>query len=149
METIETVQTVETTSIRIPVNKLVLSPLNVRKKQGGGIEELAALIASQGLIHNLVVIEPVKKGRKTGKYEVVAGGRRLAALNLLITDGRLPKDHPVECRVVGQEEALELSLTENSGRESMHPADLVMAYRSLTDAGSRRMRLPRASGSLP
>lgn len=37
--------------------------------------------------------------------------------------------------MVGQEEALELSLSENSGREGMHPADLVMAYRTLTEAG--------------
>ncbi|KIO48661.1 ParB/RepB/Spo0J family partition protein [Nitrosospira sp. NpAV] len=127
--------TTPSTLIRVSISKLVHSPLNVRKKQSTGISELAALIASQGLIHNLVVTEPVKKSKKTGKYEVVAGGRRLAALNLLVTDGRLPKDHPVECRVVGQEEALELSLTENSGREAMHPADLVMAYRNLTDAG--------------
>ena len=126
---------IESALIRIPVKNLVLSPLNVRKKQGGGIEELAALIASQGLIHNLVVTEQVKKGKKTGKYEVVAGGRRLAALNLLVADGRLPKDHAVDCRVVEAEEALELSLTENCGREGMHPADLVMAYRNLTEAG--------------
>jgi len=135
MDTIETLQTVDTTTIRIPVSKLAISPLNVRKKQGTGIEELAALIASQGLIHNLVVTEQVKKGRKTGKYEVVAGGRRFAALKLLISDGRLSKDHQVDCRLVRQEEALQLSLSENSGREGMHPADLVMAYRNLTEAG--------------
>ncbi|SEO26336.1 chromosome partitioning protein, ParB family [Nitrosospira multiformis] len=135
MKTIEATQTVETTITRIPVKNLVISPLNVRKKQGTGIEELAALIASQGLIHNLVVTSQLKKGKKTGKYEVVAGGRRLAALNLLIADGRLPKDHEVDCRVVEDKEALEISLSENSGREHMHPADLVMAYRNLTDAG--------------
>ena len=61
------------------------------RNRATGIEELAALIASQGLIHNLVVTEQMKKGKKTGKYEVVAGGRRLAALNLLVSDGRLPK----------------------------------------------------------
>ena len=126
---------IESALIRIPVKNLVLSPLNVRKKQGSGIEELAALIASQGLIHNLVVTEQVKKGKKTGKYEVVAGGRRLAALKLLVADGRLTKEHAVDCRVVGAEEALELSLTENCGREGMHPSDLVMAYRNLTQAG--------------
>jgi ParB family chromosome partitioning protein len=93
MKTIETIQTIENTITRIPVKNLVISPLNVRKKQGTGIEELAALIASQGLIHNLVVTSQLKNGKKTGKYEVVAGGRRLAALNLLIADGRLPKDH--------------------------------------------------------
>ena len=129
METIETIIT------RIAVKNLVKSPMNVRKKEGSGISELAALIAAQGLIHNLVVTEQKKKSKKTGKYEVVAGGRRLDALNLLVADGRLTKEHEVDCRVVGQEEALELSLAENSGREAMHPADLVMAYRTLTDAG--------------
>ena len=78
MKAIETIQTVETAITRVPVKNLVISPLNVRKKQGTGIEELAALIASQGLIHNLVVTEK-KKGRKSEKYEVVAGARRLAA----------------------------------------------------------------------
>jgi ParB family chromosome partitioning protein len=134
METIET-QTVETVIIRVPVSKLVLSPLNVRKKQGAGIEELAALIHSQGLIQNLVVTEQTRKGRKTGRYEVEAGGRRLAALNLLVSDGRMPKDHLVDCRLIGKEEALAMSLAENSGREAMHPSDLVIAYRNLTDAG--------------
>jgi ParB family chromosome partitioning protein len=128
-------ETLETTLIRIPVKNLVISPLNVRKKQGTGIEELAALIASQGLIHNLVVTAQQKKGRKSGKYEVIAGGRRLAALNLLVAGGRLSKDHEVDCRVVEHKEALEISLSENSGREHMHPADLVMAYRNLIDAG--------------
>ena len=55
---------IESALIHIPVRNLVLSSLNVRKKQGGGIEELAALIASQGLIHNLVVTEQMKKGKK-------------------------------------------------------------------------------------
>ncbi|SEP42859.1 ParB/RepB/Spo0J family partition protein [Nitrosovibrio sp. Nv6] len=128
-------ETIETTITRIAVTNLVKSPLNVRKKVGSGIAELAALIAAQGLIHNLVVTEQKKKGKKTGKYEVVAGGRRLAALNLLVADGRLIKEHEVDCRLIGQEEALELSLAENSGREAMHPADLIMAYRNLTDAG--------------
>jgi ParB family chromosome partitioning protein len=75
MKTIETIQTVETAIARIPVKNLVISPLNVRKKQGTSIEELAALIASQGLIHNLVVTPQLKKGKPTGKHEVVAGGR--------------------------------------------------------------------------
>jgi ParB family chromosome partitioning protein len=37
--------------------------------------------------------------------------------------------------VVEHKEALEISLSENSGREHMHPADLVMAYRNLMEAG--------------
>ena len=128
-------KTVDTPLTQIAIKNLVISPLNVRKKEGSGIAELAALIAAQGLIHNLVVTEQKKKSRKTGKYEVVAGGRRLAALNLLVAEERLSKDHEVNCRVVGVEEVLEVSLAENSGREAMHPADLVMAYRNLTEAG--------------
>ena len=129
-------QAIESGNIqRIAIKNLVKSPLNVRKKEGGGIGELAALIAAQGLIHNLVVTEQKKKSRKTGRHEVVAGGRRLAALNLLVAEGRLSKDHEVDCRVVSVDEALEMSLAENSAREAMHPADLVMAYRNLTEAG--------------
>jgi ParB family chromosome partitioning protein len=127
--------TTETALIRVPVRNLVLSPLNVRKKAGGGIEELASLIASQGLIQNLTVTAQGKKGRGAVKFEVVAGGRRLAALKLLTADGRLSKDHEVECRVVERAEALEISLAENSGRENMHPADLVTAFRALVDNG--------------
>lgn len=64
----------ETVITRIAIKNLVKSPLNVRKKEGNGIGELAALIAAQGLIHNLVVTDQKKKNKKTGKYEVVAGG---------------------------------------------------------------------------
>lgn len=47
--------------IRVSINKLVHSPLNVRKKQSTGIAELAALIFSQGLIHNLAnIAHPTK-----------------------------------------------------------------------------------------
>ncbi len=120
---------------RIAIMNLIKSPLNVRKKEGSGIGELAALIATQGLIHNLVVTEQKKKNKRTGKYEVVAGGRRLQALNLLVAQARLSKESEVDCRIVGPQEALELSLAENSGREAMHPADLVMAYRNLTEGG--------------
>lgn len=136
MENTDAIQDIETRNIqRIAIKNLVKSPLNVRKKEGSGIAELAALIASQGLIQNLVVTEQKKKNKKTGRYEVVAGGRRLATLNLLVAEERLSKDHEVNCRVVGVKEALQMSLAENSGREAMHPADLVMAYRNLTEAG--------------
>ncbi|SCY53535.1 ParB/RepB/Spo0J family partition protein [Nitrosospira sp. Nsp13] len=136
MKNTHVTQAIETGNIqRIAIKHLVKSPLNVRKKGSSGIGELAALIAAQGLIHNLVVTEQKKKNKRTGKYEVVAGGRRLDALNLLVAEERLSKENEVDCRIVGPEEALELSLTENSGREAMHPADLVTAYRNLTEAG--------------
>src|SRR5436853_5961045 len=45
--------------LSVPLSSLVPSPLNVRRHSAGGIEELAALIESQGLLHNLVVTEQV------------------------------------------------------------------------------------------
>ena len=135
MQKSQTGQPVVSNIVPIAIGKLAKSSLNVRKKGPGGIAELADLIKSQGLIHNLVVTEQQKKKRKTGKYEVVAGGRRLAALERLVAEGRLSDADEVNCRIVSMDEALAISLAENSGREAMHPADLVMAYRNLTDAG--------------
>ncbi len=135
MQKTQSGQPAVSTLVSIAIGKLAKSSLNVRKKEPGGIAELADLIKSQGLIHNLVVTEQQKKKKKTGKYEVVAGGRRLAALQLLVAEGRLSDADEVNCRIVSMDEALEMSLAENSGREAMHPADLVMAYRNLTDAG--------------
>ncbi|ESY29387.1 ParB N-terminal domain-containing protein [Mesorhizobium sp. M1156] len=49
-----------------------------------GRAELAATIEAHGLIHNLVT----RKAPKGAKFEVVAGGRRLGALRLLLDEGR-------------------------------------------------------------
>ena len=76
--------------VTIPLNKLVASRLNVRKIGGRSIEDLAASIKAHGLIHNLVVT----KATKGDKHEVVAGARRLVALNKLAKD----KDHPENVR---------------------------------------------------
>ena len=63
----------------IPLTALVPSPANVRKTGVKiGIDELAASIAAHGLLQNLQV-----RPSKDGKYQVIAGGRRLAALKLL------------------------------------------------------------------
>jgi ParB family chromosome partitioning protein len=126
---------IESALISVPISKLVHSPLNVRKKQARGIAELAALIFSQGLIQNLVVVAQAKKNKPTGKHEVIAGSRRLDALLMLVADGRYNKEQEINCRLVNEEEARAMSLAENSGREAMHPADLVVAYRDLTFAG--------------
>jgi ParB family chromosome partitioning protein len=62
----------------IPFNRLIPSLANTRKSAADiGIEELAASIVARGLFQNLQA-HPVKRG----KFEVVAGARRLAALKL-------------------------------------------------------------------
>jgi ParB family transcriptional regulator, chromosome partitioning protein len=117
--------------ISIPLNKLVASRLNVRKIGGQSIEDLAASIKAHGLIHNLVVT----KATKGDKHEVVAGARRLAALNKLAKDKVIPKTWDVPCRVVDADASTESSLAENTIRQAMHPADQFTAFQQLVAGG--------------
>jgi ParB family chromosome partitioning protein len=66
---------------------------------------------------------------------VVAGGRRWRALRRLLEEGRITSEYPVPCLIVSYERAVQISLTENSGREPMHPADEFEAFKTLIDAG--------------
>ncbi len=123
--------------LSVPLASLVPSRFNVRRHSVGQVEELAALIEAQGLLHNLVVIEQeVGRGKSRKlKFAVAAGERRRRAMLLLQQRGRLPKEHEVLCELVPPERALEVSLAENSGREAMHPADEFEAFKALIDEG--------------
>jgi ParB family chromosome partitioning protein len=119
----------------IPLAKLRLSEANVRKNDSNlFIEELAANIEAKGLLQNLIVV-PAKK---RGMFDVTAGGRRLRALNFLLEAGKLPKDHPVACRVldIDASEQSELSLIENVIRLDMTPTDEIRAYKHFVNEGS-------------
>jgi len=99
----------------IALNQLVPSQANVRKTNvSAGIEELAASIEAHGLLQNLTVRASAK-----GKYEVVAGGRRLAAMKVLHRQKKLAKDFPVPCHVIDEADAGEISLAENVVRLAM------------------------------
>jgi ParB family chromosome partitioning protein len=117
----------------IALNKLTISPRNVRIVSSSKDEDkqLIASIRSQGILQNLVVIQV--EGEKE-LYEVVAGGRRLAALNMLAKDEDIAPDYPVPCLVKSEEDAIEASISENL-KAAMHPADLFVAYRKLADEG--------------
>ena len=123
----------------IPLSQLELSPANVRKTpaDASAFTELKASIAAHGLLENLIAraMEPGADG--IGRYAVIAGGRRLAAMQALAAEGALDEDHPVPCRMIGAIVAAEeVSLAENTVRAAMHPADQVEAFRRLADAGS-------------
>ncbi len=124
----------ESTSIYVPLSSLFVSPGNVRQKPTR-VEELAAMIDAQGLLNPLyVTLAPAKRGSPQ-RYAVEAGGRRFAAMNLLIVQGKLGFDAPVEVRVIEPEKAFEISLTENVSQEPMHPADAFVAYQSMVTQG--------------
>ena len=123
----------------IPLSQLELSPDNVRKTpaDASAFTELKASIAAHGLLENLIAraMEPGADG--VARYAVIAGGRRLAAMQALAAEGALEEDHPVPCRMIEDIVAAEeVSLAENSVRAAMHPADQVEAFRRLADAGS-------------
>jgi len=125
----------------IPLNKLVRSSANVRKTGADSIDDLAAWIAVHGLLQNLTVTKKVATARTKGKskpeadtYEVVAGARRLAALQSLAKQRKIGNDYPVPCKVV-TESAEELSLVENTIRQPMHPADQFEAFDRLVGGG--------------
>jgi ParB family transcriptional regulator, chromosome partitioning protein len=112
--------------VTLPLNKLVPSPLNVRKTGGITIDDLAASILAQGLIHNLVVTQA-----KGDKYQVIAGRRRFDALTKLAKEKRVPKNFGVPCRIIDAKESTETSLAENVIRQPMHPADQFTAFQQL------------------
>ena len=123
----------------IPLSQLELSPDNVRKTPAddSAFTELNASIAAHGLLENLIARSMGPDTDCVARYAVIAGGRRLAAMQALAAEGALKEDHPVPCRMIGSIVAAEeVSLAENSVRAAMHPADQVEAFRRLADAGS-------------
>lgn len=120
----------------VPLSKLVPSPDNVRRTgRETGIAELAASIAAHSLLQNLTVTPVLDaEGNETGKFAVVAGQRRLAALKLLAKQKRILKTYPVPCaRVTADIE--EVSLAENALQVPMHPADQYEAFARLNERG--------------
>ncbi|OFU73082.1 ParB/RepB/Spo0J family partition protein, partial [Achromobacter xylosoxidans] len=119
--------------ILVPLSRLVSRPKgrNVRKTPRMSIPELAASIQRVGLLQNLIVTATADGEH----YEVVAGGRRLAALKLLAKKRRISKEWEVPCLRVADATARTASLTENVQREAMHPADQFEAFAALVLEG--------------
>jgi ParB family chromosome partitioning protein len=125
--------------VLIPIKNLIASQRNVRKTGGDSIDDIAASILKHGLIQNLTVIAEIhpKTKTETGKFEVVVGGRRSAALQKLSQQKKLPKSlgRGVPCQVVDSTKAVEVSLAENTLRLAMHPADQFVAFSELVKDG--------------
>jgi ParB family chromosome partitioning protein len=124
----------------IPLDLIDLSQANVRRiKNGVSIEALADDIDRRGLLQSLNVRPSLDaEGQATGRFESPAGGRRYAALQILVKRKRLAKDAPVPCVVkaaAGPVSAEEDSYAENALRERLHPLDEFRAMQTLRDKG--------------
>lgn len=118
--------------IIVPLNKLTVSDLNVRKTGTKDVADLKANIRENGLISRVLSVVATEK---EGHYAVIAGGRRLRALKELAKDKFYPNNLEVECVVKSAEEAATISLSENVIRAAMHPADQFEAFKQLADSG--------------
>lgn len=121
-------QVLEQTSIEyVPLSRLVKSPMNVRliPYSVESVTSLANTIASIGLLQNLVAHD-----LDSGLIGVAAGGRRLAALNMLVERGEYQPDTPVAVKRVPEGLAVAASMTENGERKEMHPAEQIVGFRS-------------------
>ncbi len=117
----------------IPLNQLHVTTMNVRSKTDATpFEDLVSSIAAHGLMQNLVVS---RSDREPEGYIVVAGGRRLRAMQKLEQNDALPETlrGGIPCLVVDSGSTKELSLVENVVRAAMHPADEFLAFRSLVE----------------
>jgi ParB family chromosome partitioning protein len=128
----------------IPLNKLVASPRNVRKRSDPAADaELKASVAAHGLLQNLVV----REGKK-GQYEVEAGERRRKALLALAADKHLARTLPIMCLVLDGDETQvrEASLAENFHTLKMNPADEAQAFASIIETGATPEDVARRFG---
>ncbi len=116
---------------QIPLNKLAISEQNIRRTdRKADLEALAASIKSLGLLQNL----SVTRGGND-RFNVVAGGRRLAALKALAKQSVIAKDYPVPCHILDDAAALESSLAENVQRVAADAMDEVDAFAALHEQG--------------
>ncbi len=147
-----TTNTVTTTTADISPAKLVPCPANVRRTgASAGIEAVAACIQAHGLLQSLVIRPKLDgEGQASDRYEVVAGGRRLAALKLLAKQKRISKSTAIPCRVLDTDsvDVSEASLAENIVRQDMHPADQFEAFYALHQ-GASALRTSRPGSASP
>jgi len=109
------------TIVNVDINKVVPNPRQPRTVfSKESLHELASSIKEQG------IIEPILTRMRDGKYELVAGERRLRAAKLagLAIIPSIVKDF-------SDEQSLELSLIENLQREDLNPMDEAEGYARL------------------
>ncbi|WP_163413538.1 ParB/RepB/Spo0J family partition protein [Escherichia coli] len=145
-ETVLSALLAQTEEVSVPLASLIKSPLNVRTVpySAESVSELADSIKGVGLLQNLVV-----HALPGDRHGVAAGGRRLAALNMLAERNILPADWPVRVKVILQELATAASMTENGHRRDMHPAEQIAGFRAMAQEGKTPAQIGDLLGYSP
>ncbi|HCU4686347.1 TPA: ParB/RepB/Spo0J family partition protein [Escherichia coli] len=145
-ETVLSALLAQTEEVSVPLASLIKSPLNVRTVpySAESVSELAESIKGVGLLQNLVV-----HALLGDRHGVAAGGRRLAALNMLAERGIIPADWPVRVKIIPQELATAASMTENGHRRDMHPAEQIAGFRAMAQEGKTPAQIGDLLGYSP
>ncbi|MGQ9559117.1 MAG: ParB/RepB/Spo0J family partition protein [Candidatus Oleimicrobiaceae bacterium] len=108
----------------IAVENVLPNPFQPREHfDAEALEELKASIAEKGLV------QPITVRRYDGRYQLIAGERRLRAVREL----GLSTIPAYVLEVTSDEEMLELSLIENIHREDLNPIEVARSYQRLLD----------------
>ena len=115
----------------IELENLKPCPINVRKHGGGNVDDLVTSIRRFGILQPLLV-------RKNCEgYEVVAGQRRLKAVQAICEQDNSELE-PVPCAILEEDDdatAIEASLAENIARLPMDEIDQYEAFAALKKQG--------------
>ncbi len=110
--------------IEIPVDFIFPNPRQPREQfNHQELEELIESIKTHGILQPLLVTSI-----GGGKYELIAGERRLRAAKFIGL-----KTAPAIVRTVKEQEKLELALIENIQRQNLNPLEEAKAYKYLND----------------
>ncbi len=130
---------------------LVECPLNPRKSfDPDSIEQLAASIAAQGLLQNLLL----RPAAEPGRFEIVAGARRFRALCFLaeaagdVRGETVDETWPVPARIedLSDQDVVMMAIVENLQREEVPPLEEAAALAAAVDAGVDTEDLARKIG---
>lgn len=110
--------------IKIPVDQVVPNPKQPRYFfDGDNLRELAESIHEHGVVQPIIVTK-----LQDGKYELIAGERRLRASKLIGN-----REIPAIVREADDKEKLELAIIENVQRHDLNPIEEAKAFRRLQD----------------
>ena len=108
----------------IDIQKLQISPFNVRKLSNELLNELKTNIKMHGLLNPITV----KFNNDNNMYEIIAGQRRFHAMKELNFNN-------IQCNVIASDtierDQIILSLTENIHRDNMNLSDKIKTYKKL------------------
>ncbi len=120
-----TVQTIQGEQIvKVSVDLIDSNPWQPRKSfDREKLEELANSIKEHGIVQPLIVTSA-----ENGRYQLVAGERRLKAARLIGFT-----EVPVVIRKLEEQKKMEVSLIENIQRHNLNPLEEALSYKRLMD----------------